>query len=144
MWQGWKFEFVAICVPFIVIFSQQAGGKGWRRKVSGLVQKVRTHGVEHLLLSWNSQIPLPTDNTPRALNFVPEGSLFSYLNMHLLADSLGIWAFNSLSCQNKPILLDSGLSDCQSSQLVLSLFQRDTSYIFTWKGTFPVTKSTGI
>lgn len=63
---------------------------GWRDEVRGLVQEVRTHGTEHLLLSPNSLILLPTDNTPRALNFVPKGSLFFCLNMHLLADSLGI------------------------------------------------------
>ena len=109
-----------------------------------LVQKVRTHGVEHLPLSQSSQIPLPIDNIPGALNFVPEGSLFFYLNVHLLANSLEIWACNSLSCQKSGLPARLTTKWLPSSQLVLSLLQRDTSYIFTQKETFPVTKPTGI
>lgn len=87
------------------------------------MQEVRTHGTEHLLLSPNSLILLPTDNTPRALNFVPKGSLFFCLNMHLLADSLEFKHLIPFPAKNHPFLLNSGLSDCQSNQLVLSLFQ---------------------
>lgn len=98
----WKFEFVAICVPFRVIFSQQAGGMGLERWGEGTGTKSQN------TWRWAFAFEPKQSDSPsnwqctRALNFVPEGSLFFSLNKHLLANSLGIWACNFLSCQ-KPV-----------------------------------------
>lgn len=107
---------------------------GWRGEVRELVQKGRTQVVEHLLLSRNSQLPLPTDNTAQALHFIPEGSLFFCLNIHLLADSLRMWAFNSLSCQKTPLSARLRTKWLPMQPISLISFPKDISYIFTGKG----------
>jgi hypothetical protein len=139
-----KFWIFTICVSFGAVFSQQAEGMGLERWDEETVQKVRTHGGQHLLFSWNIQIPFQLTTHPD-LSTLFQKVLCSPIWTYICY--LTAWGFEHLilfPAKNQPFLLDIRLSNCQSSQLVLSTFQRDTSHIFTWKGAFLIVNFTRI